>query len=73
MRAKHNQRKQSTQTYTNSDHEHKIRFEEFLEFIKREMDFVLITEYMDESLVLLKRQWCWDLKDILYLPAKVST
>ena len=43
-----------------------------MEFVKREMDFVLITEYMDESLVLLKRKWCWDVKDILYLPAKVS-
>ena len=44
-----------------------------MEFIKREMYFVLITEYMDESLVLLKRKWCWDMEDILYLPAKVRT
>ena len=44
-----------------------------MEYIKRQMDFVLITEYMDESLVLLKRKWCWDMEDILYLPAKVRT
>lgn len=30
-------------------------------------DLVLITEYFDESLVVLKRRMCWQLKDILYL------
>ncbi len=29
--------------------------------------FVLITDHKDESLVLLKRKFCWDMQDILYL------
>ncbi|EDQ89007.1 uncharacterized protein MONBRDRAFT_25794 [Monosiga brevicollis MX1] len=33
---------------------------------------VLITEYMDESLVLLKRKLCWDLDDVVYFALKVS-
>ena len=32
----------------------------------------MITEFMDESLVLLKRLWCWNMSDILYLSSKVS-
>ncbi|XP_002731004.1 galactosylceramide sulfotransferase-like [Saccoglossus kowalevskii] len=31
-----------------------------------EFDFVLIAEYFDESLVLLKKLLCWDFKDIMY-------
>ena len=34
---------------------------------------VLITEYMDESLVLLRRKNCWDLDAILYHALKVKT
>ena len=34
---------------------------------------MLITEYMDESLILLRRHMCWDLSDILYLPTNVRT
>ncbi|KAL4236956.1 hypothetical protein ACF0H5_005342 [Mactra antiquata] len=30
-------------------------------------DLVLITEYFDESLIILKRRMCWQLKDIIYL------
>eukprot|EP00049_Salpingoeca_infusionum_P019484 m.362063 g.362063 ORF g.362063 m.362063 type:complete len:1194 (-) comp20076_c0_seq1:1775-5356(-) len=33
---------------------------------------VLITEYMDESLVLLKRKLCWDLEDVVYYALKVN-
>ncbi len=44
-------------------------------YIKERLDsffsFVLITEYFDESLVLLKRKFCWDLEDIIYIPQKV--
>ena len=32
--------------------------------------FVLITEYLDESLVLMKRKLCWNLKDIIYFRLK---
>ncbi len=33
---------------------------------------VLVKEYLDESLVLLKRKLCWDLKDIVYSALKVQ-
>lgn len=35
-----------------------------------DVDFslVMIMEYFDESLLLLKRQLCWETKDILYIP-----
>lgn len=34
-------------------------------------ELVLITEYMDESLVLLKRKMCWTLDDVAYFALKV--
>jgi len=34
---------------------------------------VLIYEYLDESLVLLKRKLCWELDDVLYLKALLTT
>ena len=37
------------------------------------MDLVLITEYFDESLLLLRRLMCWDWADILYLPKNVRS
>eukprot|EP01147_Barroeca_monosierra_P002803 gene2803-5646_t len=33
---------------------------------------VLITEYMDASLVLLKRKLCWELEDVVYFALKVN-
>ncbi|XP_070572698.1 galactosylceramide sulfotransferase-like [Ptychodera flava] len=33
-----------------------------------ELDLVLLTEYYDESLLLLKKLLCWDFEDILYIP-----
>eukprot|EP00058_Branchiostoma_floridae_P026486 XP_002611977.1 hypothetical protein BRAFLDRAFT_91863 [Branchiostoma floridae] len=36
--------------------------------LEREFRLVLILEYLDESLVLLKRYMCWDIEDILYKP-----
>ncbi|XP_071959430.1 galactosylceramide sulfotransferase-like [Antedon mediterranea] len=41
------------------------------ETIKRldnEFDLVMITEYFDESLLILKKMLCWEFTDILYLP-----
>ena len=34
-------------------------------------DPVLIAEYMDESLILLRRKLCWDIRDIVYIPQRV--
>ncbi|XP_068699298.1 galactosylceramide sulfotransferase-like isoform X2 [Montipora foliosa] len=35
--------------------------------IESEFSLVLIMEYFDESLVLLKREFCWDLDDVIYV------
>lgn len=40
--------------------------ERYLNFLDKEFDLVMIMEYFDESLVLLRRLLCWDMKDILY-------
>ena len=40
--------------------------------VEDKFQLVMITEFMDESLVLLKRLWCWNMSDILYLSSKVS-
>nr|XP_006813371.1 PREDICTED: galactosylceramide sulfotransferase-like [Saccoglossus kowalevskii] len=39
--------------------------------LDKEMDLVMITEYMDESLVLLKKLMCWTFDDIVYHSCKV--
>ncbi|XP_019628795.1 PREDICTED: galactose-3-O-sulfotransferase 2-like [Branchiostoma belcheri] len=39
----------------------------FLQSLSRELDLVMVMEYFEESLVLLRRLMCWDLRDILYL------
>ena len=36
-----------------------------------EFGLVMITEYMSESFVLLRRKMCWDLPDILYASINV--
>jgi len=40
--------------------------------LKEMFPFLLVTEYMQESLLLLKRKWCWDITDILFLKKLVS-
>lgn len=34
--------------------------------LAEKIDLVLIMEYFDESLVLLKRELCWELDDVVY-------
>lgn len=38
----------------------------YIRFLQREFDLVLLMEHFDESLVLLKRRFCWKMEDILY-------
>ena len=40
--------------------------ENYILFLRKEFDLVLLMEYFDESLVLLKRRFCWKIEDILY-------
>ncbi|XP_070572692.1 galactosylceramide sulfotransferase-like isoform X1 [Ptychodera flava] len=39
-----------------------------IERLDKELDLVLLTEYYDESLLLLKELMCWEIEDILYIP-----
>ncbi|XP_070568177.1 galactosylceramide sulfotransferase-like [Ptychodera flava] len=39
--------------------------------IETDFDLVLITEYLDESLLVLKKKFCWEMNDILYFKINV--
>ncbi|XP_070570921.1 galactose-3-O-sulfotransferase 2-like isoform X2 [Ptychodera flava] len=39
----------------------------YIDDLDRDFDLVMVSEYFDESLVLLKRMLCWSLRDILYI------
>ncbi|KAH9498820.1 Galactosylceramide sulfotransferase [Bulinus truncatus] len=41
---------------------------EYIDDMDRDFTLVMILEYFDESLLLLKRELCWSTKDILYFP-----
>ncbi|ESO92162.1 hypothetical protein LOTGIDRAFT_162814 [Lottia gigantea] len=43
-----------------------------LEESENDFNFVMITEYFDESLVLLKYELCWSTKDIVYITRNVN-
>ena len=47
-------------------YQNRTAVENYFDFIEQEYDLVMIMEYFDESLVLLKRTLCWDYEDILY-------
>ncbi|XP_070567027.1 galactosylceramide sulfotransferase-like [Ptychodera flava] len=40
--------------------------------LDKELDLVLLTEYYDESLILLKKLMCLEFEDIVYYPQKVN-
>ena len=46
---------------------------EFLSERDKEIDLVLISEYYDLSLVLLKRRYCWSYDDIVYVKSLESS
>lgn len=39
----------------------------FITSVEKDFDLVLIMEYFDESLILLKQHFCWSVEDVLYL------
>ena len=47
--------------------------ESHIGLIDRQFRLIMITEYMDESLILLKRYMCWEMKDILYVSLKADS
>lgn len=55
------------------EHLHDAKFaRDYIETLKEDFSLVLVLEYLDESLVLLKRMLCWKTEDILYMPANVN-
>ncbi|XP_070563516.1 galactosylceramide sulfotransferase-like [Ptychodera flava] len=56
----------------NQYHDNPDVVEKYFTILERELDLVVITEYFDESLVLLKRLMCWKMEDILYIARRVS-
>ncbi|KAK6169455.1 hypothetical protein SNE40_020509 [Patella caerulea] len=44
----------------------------YLDIIKDDFSLVLIMEYFDESLVLMRRLFCWELQDIIYLKLNIN-
>lgn len=38
-----------------------------IEFLEKEFDLVMVSDYFDESAVLLKRLLCWEFEDVLYM------
>ena len=40
---------------------------EYIQFLDNEFDLVMIMDYFDESLLLMKRLLCWKIEDILYV------
>ena len=49
-----------------------FKIDAFIAHLDQEMDFVMINEKMDESLIILKEYLGWDMTDILYLRRMVS-
>lgn len=45
---------------------------EHIKMIAQDFDVILILEYFEESLVLLRRRFCWTVKDILSLPLNTN-
>lgn len=48
--------------------EERMYVENFLKYIDKKVDLVLILEMFDESLILLKRFFNWTTRDIIYMP-----
>ena len=44
---------------------------DFIRKLEKQIDFVAIAEYFDESLVLIKRMLCWETEDIMYVKHRV--
>jgi hypothetical protein len=44
----------------------------YIKMLDKVFDLVMIMEYFDESLVLLKRRLCWKLKDIIYMRKNIA-
>ncbi|XP_071838655.1 galactosylceramide sulfotransferase-like [Apostichopus japonicus] len=57
-------------TYTQSNDEDAVAKK--IRELDLELDLVLMNEYFDESLIILKNMMCWQFEDILYVSQKIS-
>ncbi|XP_012562287.2 galactosylceramide sulfotransferase isoform X1 [Hydra vulgaris] len=57
--------------FEKKDYKTKLDLKFLIREIDEQFDFVLVNEYMDESLVLLQRKLCWQLSDVIYLKQRV--
>ncbi|XP_070531575.1 uncharacterized protein [Ptychodera flava] len=55
------------------DHENPDVVDKYIKILSQELDFILVTEYYDHSLILLKRIMCWKMDDILYIARRVRS
>ena len=54
------------------DFDNAQKVDSHVERLSREFDLVLLMEYFDESLLLLRKMMCWSYEDILYLKQNVQ-
>ncbi|XP_072035368.1 galactosylceramide sulfotransferase-like [Amphiura filiformis] len=54
-------------------YENRTAIKHKIQQLEEEFDLILITEYIDESLILLKNIMCLNFTDILYLPSNVRS
>ncbi|XP_013405655.1 galactosylceramide sulfotransferase [Lingula anatina] len=47
--------------------------EHYVHYLDSKFDFVLVTEYFDESLIYLRRLLCWEMENVLYVPGNVGS
>eukprot|EP00750_Incisomonas_marina_P024287 INCI5100.6.p1 GENE.INCI5100.6~~INCI5100.6.p1 ORF type:complete len:629 (-),score=103.63 INCI5100.6:1811-3697(-) len=50
-----------------------MTLDEWIQQMVNEFSLIMITDYMDESLVLLKQLMCWKTEDIIYLGLKMKS
>ena len=48
-------------------HQNATAIKEYIAFLEKEFDLVMIMDYFEESVVLLKRLLCWEFDDILHI------
>lgn len=45
---------------------------EYLDYLETQFSHMVLTDFYDESLILLKRKFCWDMKSIIYMSLMVK-
>lgn len=52
--------------------ENNVKIKKFLDNVTSEFLHMIIFEYLDESLIVMRRKLCWEISDIFYLPLRVK-